>query len=205
MQVTNLINTSMLNRFHLDCELGSGADGQVFSLLNDSGKVIKFGILFDDCSNTVDQQYDKLNQVLSYIKCKKTNLFVKVYQSDFLLKGTRSTSDGNQNYLIYYYLMDRLNKLSDDETKVFHTIISHEDRNVVKNYSYDRIQEMLRQMQRGLEFTLAKVNSFYNKLLNNKEILHLDIHPRNIMKDHCNNYYLIDLDRSQLQTTTKEK
>jgi serine/threonine protein kinase len=201
MQVANLISSSILNQFHLDCELGCGADGQVFSILNDLGKVIKFGILYDDYSSDIDQRYQKINNVLSRIKITKPNLFVKIYQSDYLLKGARATFAGNQNYIIYYYIMDKLLPLSQDETKVFHTIISHEDRGIVKSYTYEKIQEILRQMQRGLEFDILKVNTFYKKLINfqNGKLMHLDLHPRNIMKDHCENYYLIDLDRMQIQ------
>ena len=92
--------------------------------------------------------------------------------------------------------MEKLLKISEDEAKVFHSILSHEDRGIFKNFSTDKVKKMLHGMQRGLDFDLQKIMLFY-EALQNPQILHLDIHPRNIMKDENNNFKLIDLDRLQ--------
>jgi len=90
--------------------------------------------------------------------------------------------------------MEKLNKTTDDEKKVFYSLLSHEDRNVKKNYSLASATDMLRGMQRGLDFDYNKVFRFY-RVLKESKFYHMDLHPRNIMKDTDGNFKLIDFDR----------
>jgi hypothetical protein len=96
--------------------------------------------------------------------------------------------------------MEKLLSLSEDEQKVFHTLLSHEDRNLVKNYSPAERQVILQNLRRGLDFDEGRVSLFVDKL-NNSPVQHLDIHTRNIMKDANGNFKMIDLDRLTMENT----
>ena len=61
------------------------------------------------------------------------------------------------SFLATEFVMERLNELSVDEKKVFHSILSHEDNNKIKNYSNDKVKEMLLGMSYGLDFDLEKI------------------------------------------------
>jgi Ser/Thr protein kinase RdoA (MazF antagonist) len=56
---------------------------------------------------------------------------------------------------------------------------------------------MLEGLRLGLDFEWDKVVRFY-KACTRSEIIHEDIHHRNIMKDDSGNFKLIDLDRISL-------
>ena len=94
--------------------------------------------------------------------------------------------------------MDKLNKISEDEKKVFHTILCHEDLNKKKNFSNDKILTMLNGMIKGLDFNFEKVIMFY-EAQKSSIIKHNDFHVRNIMKDNFGNFKFIDLDRLDLR------
>lgn len=98
---------------------------------------------------------------------------------------------------LFYYITEKLNSLSKDEYKVFHTIVSHEDKNLVKNYTLDKVAEMLQGLARGLDFDAERIISFY-EALQNSPIRHLDLHPRNILKDNSGNFKLIDFNRIEI-------
>ena len=82
--------------------------------------------------------------------------------------------------------------------KVFHSIISHEDKGIVKDLSPNIINQKLIGLNKGLEFDLNKVNLFCRDL-QQTAIQHNDLAPRNIMKDKNNNYKIIDFDRCKLK------
>jgi thiamine kinase-like enzyme len=90
--------------------------------------------------------------------------------------------------------MEKLNKISEDEKKVFHSIMSHEDQNLHKNFSMSKIKNMLQGLSMGLDFDASKIIIFCENL-RSTVIHHNDIHPRNIMKDNFGNFKLIDFDR----------
>lgn len=92
-----------------------------------------------------------------------------------------------------YVVMDKLEPCSEDEIRVFHSVLSHEDRNIKKSYSKSRLMSILYGLQSGLDFDFDEVLQF---CLDVKEckFVHLDLHPRNIMKKN-NHFKLIDLDR----------
>lgn len=174
-------------------ELGQGADGQVFAVENDPSRVYKFCILFD---KPLDQNYQRIVHVLSYLHDNPSPAYAHVYEYKYMGEWVRP--EDKVRYALYSYTMERLQKLSEDERKVFHTILSHEDRNIVKDYSTNQLQEILLGLSKGLDFDMEKVIVFRNNL-KNTPIDHNDLHPRNIMKDAEGNFKLIDFDRATLE------
>jgi hypothetical protein len=65
--------------------------------------------------------------------------------------------------------MERLNKLSEDEKKVFHSILSHEDNNLRKNFSIKKITTYYTE-EHILDITL-------NKKINSEEFIKLYLDP----------------------------
>lgn len=187
--------------------LGEGADGEVFSLTDNPKKVLKLGILYEHHNGKLPQYYKQIAKVLDYLMQVQPTAYAHVYEHGCL--GTYSRPmpfwrSGEQRFIIYYYTMEKLQKISEDESKVFHSIISHEDRGIDKNYPLEKIQEMLRGLSRGLDFDAEKVTLFCDNI-NEAALSHLDIHVRNIMKDEANNFKLIDLDRIELETKDVKK
>lgn len=180
---------------NLSNEIGYGADGQIFNIIDDPNKVIKISVLYD-----IGQEfsYEPIDKNLSYIQENKPTFIVTVYEHAFLARSKRKTYVGEQEYIIHYYIMEKLNKITEDEKKVFHSILSHEDNCVVKKYSKVKINALLRGMQYGLDFDYKKIFDFHQSIMNSN-ITHNDIHARNIMKDNIGNFKLIDLDRLEIK------
>ena len=179
--------------------LGDGADGEVYSVEGLPSKVYKFGVLFDYTSHTPSEKYKGVDGVLSYLCANPSPAYATVHSHTRLGQWYQPQYSGvPEPYILYYYSMERLQKLSEDERKVFHSILSHEDHNIVKNYSVKKLQKMLQGMERGLDFDLEKVISFSDNI-KKTPISHGDLHPRNIMKDYRGNFKLIDFDRATLE------
>jgi len=185
--------------FHNDLSL-SGRDGEVFEILNHPDKVIKLSIIFEgDCIDvSLQETYDNIFQVLEVIKENLFPVFGRIYSHGYFGKFSRDTYDGAENFILHYYIMEKLNKISDDEKKVFHTILSHEDLNKNKNYSLLQIKEILFDLAKGLDFDTQKVIDFMEQLPN-APVQHLDLHVRNVMKDIENNFKLIDFNRAKIK------
>ena len=185
-----------------DIRLGEGADGEVLSLVGDEDKVMKLGILYEQRgTNTFERSYQHIQDVLSFFQQKQFDAYTRVYEYGHLGFYTRknvSFRNGTQRFGIYYYTMEKLEQISEDEAKVFHSILSHEDRGIEKNYSPDEVREMLRGMSSGLDFDVEKVTLFYENI-RSAPVSHLDIHVRNIMKNRLGDFKLIDLDRIELE------
>lgn len=174
-------------------KIGEGADGDCYSLSNDSDKVVKFSVHYcwdqEDTAKIID------NRLQGYIQVQNNpDLFARLYEFGFLGKGTRQVVSGEQEYLIFYCLMEKLDKISEDEIKVFHTLLSHEDRNCNKRYSLLQISKILKGLAVGLTFDQEEVIFFMQKIMSTKTG-YTDFHPRNIMKDKNKNFKLIDFDR----------
>lgn len=190
-------------------KLGDGADGEVFDIKNEPNKVIKFSVLYEwkneNLSNTTTDNiklvYQNISGVLDYLISLPAPAHARVYEHKFLLENSRSIVWGNtskdQKFILYYYIMEKLYHLSEDEVKVFHSILSHEDRHAIKNYSPEIIKKMLCGMSRGLDFNMERVIFFYEKICETP-LIHNDLHPRNIMKNSVGDYKLIDFDRCSL-------
>lgn len=179
--------------------LGDGADGEVFEMADYPSKVIKFSVLYDTDSVELEKIYKYISKVLSHLILNPSSTYATVYDHVRLGDYSRQVAWGNgkQKYILYYYTMEKLQKISEDERKVFHSILSHEDRGVKKNFSALQIKEMLSGMSQGLDFNMERVIFFCDNF-KKTPVVHLDIHVRNIMKDTVGNFKLIDFDRAQL-------
>lgn len=188
--------------FAPDVRLGEGADGEVFSIAGDDNKVLKLCILYEQRgTNTFERSYKHIQSVLEYFLKTQPLPYARVYEYGdlgFYSRKNVSFRNGTQRFGIYYYTMEKLEKITEDESKVFHSILSHEDRGIEKNYSPDKVREMLRGMSCGLDFDVEKVTLFYENI-RSAPVSHLDIHVRNIMKDRLGDFKLIDLDRIELE------
>jgi serine/threonine protein kinase len=176
-------------------KLGDGADGEVFEIKEDPNKVIKFCTLFD-YNMDLKKSYKNISQIINYLISNSPQTYAKVFSHKYMGEYSRDTVWGKQKYILYYYTMEKLMKLSEDEKKVFHSLISHEDQGKQKNWSSIKLKEMLTGLQTGLDFDRKKVIFFMENFVK-IPIIHTDIHPRNIMKDASGNFKLIDFDRAK--------
>lgn len=181
--------------------IGDGADGEVLELSNDPNKVIKFSILYATGKGNLPRAYNYIDQVLSYLEQYPSPTYATVFQHTKLGEWSRDVAwgKGQQKYIIYYYTMEKLSKTTEDERKVFHSILSHEDRGITKNYPPEKIREMLAGLSQGLDFDAERITFFCDNF-RKTPVFHYDIHVRNIMKDAQGNFKLVDFDRAQLQS-----
>ena len=200
MQILKLIQENDCHlQFRLGSELGYGSDGQSFLLKDFPGKVIKLGAFFQNINQKDPHEvWIKLKAVLDHLMNHPDPVYVKVWGTQFMGEYSRLFLDASQSYVLYFYLMEELYKLSADEARVFHSIISHEDDNKKKDFSLAKVRDMLQGMSKALDFDSQKILDFYQGV-QDSPIVHHDIHARNIMKDRDGNFKLIDLDRSQLR------
>lgn len=178
-------------------KIGDGADGEVFEIKDYSDRVIKFCVLYQ-YQYDIDNSFNNIKQVLSFIKNTQPPVCARVYEYDFLSSSYKDTYKGKQKFILYYYVMEKLQKISDDEKKVFHSILSHEDRGIEKKFSEAKLKKILSGLSMGLDFDENNVKFFYKKI-KESGILHHDLHVRNIMKTSCGDFKLIDFDRAELE------
>jgi len=181
-------------------KLGDGADGEVFDVEGQSDMVIKFGVLYDTGDIDIDRSFKYIKRVLGYFQANPASTYARVYSFGFMGKFERDITwaKKKQPFILYYYTMEKLYKITEDEQKVFHSILSHEDRGIKKNYSPLKINEMISGMGTGLDFNSERVTFFCDNF-KNTAVSHLDIHVRNIMKDSAGNFKLVDFDRSEMR------
>lgn len=173
--------------------LGKGADGEVY-ITDDPNIVIKFSALYELDNDVTDVYTKTIHSIINYLISHPVDSFARIYTYECL--GTFSKY--SLKFVLYSYTMEKLENISDDEEKVFHTILSHEDRGIVKNFSIKEVQEKLQGLSLGFNFDENKVIIFYNAL-KKSPIKHNDIHERNIMKDKMGNFKMVDFDRAQLK------
>lgn len=169
--------------------LGSGFDGEVYSLFYETNKVVKLSYSYLPQPDP-DFIYDLISKPLDYL----VKLHVYKYFGPFV--------KDNEDYYLSFYMMERLNPISDDEEKVFHTLLSHEDRNLQKKFSEIELKKIVESLKLGLDFDEGRVIFFCNSI-NDMGFVHPDIHSRNIMKDDFGNFKLIDLDRIRHERETE--
>lgn len=176
--------------------LGGGVDGEVFSIIDSTSKVIKFGISFDeDESEYSSYNYKSLTKVLGFIQLQQPSAYVRVY--DY---GRTCETD---EAMIYYCVMEKLREISEDERRIFHSILSHEDFGKKKDLSAAKVEELISGMS-ALDFDPKKVRLFCDNI-KAPPLSHHDMHTRNIMKDSIGNFKLIDLDRVTLENENGKK
>lgn len=203
MQVLQLLKnqnqTSLLLPYKLGPAVADGADGQVFELLDFPSQVMKLSVLYCwDNHLTLEKEYLRINQVLSYLLKNNVEICTPVFKYQTLLRSSRKIIGDNQDFIIYYYIMKKYNKISEDEKKVFHTLLSHEDRGLCKSYSLPEARRILTGLSLGLQFNYEQILYFYERL-QTCPIIQKDLHPRNIMRDIKGNFKLIDFDRCYLR------
>jgi serine/threonine protein kinase len=180
-------------------KLGDGADGEVFEIEGEPNKVIKFCFVVQKDDSDLYQTYLDVSKLLTSLSTNPLPTYAHVYEHRYLGEYTRIVwGNLSEQYLLYYYIMEKLFKLSEDEKKVFHTIACHEDQQKKKNFSLGKVKEMLRDMSAALDFDAEKVTFFCDNL-RKAPVKHLDIHVRNIMKDTSGNFKLIDFDRAEMK------
>lgn len=183
---------------NLSDKLGDGADGEIFALYGED-KVIKLSILFDYEGKNLTSEFSRIEAAINFLKYESPCTHAHVYSFEKLAQSSRTIYNNKiQNYILYSYVMERCFPLSEDEKKVFHSIISHEDLGIKKNYTKQAVKKMLNGMSRGLDFDMEKVIFFYDNF-KKSPVRHLDLHIRNIMKDKSGNFKLIDFDRTILE------
>lgn len=184
-----------------DC-LGDGADGEVFDIEGHPDKVIKFGVLYQRGSTQIEKKYRNIKSVLSELIEAPIPIYGNVYLQDYLGTYSRRVMIdekwGEQPLLLYYYVMEKLYPLSEDEKKVFWSVVSHNDTGIEKNIPLPKMKEMILEMRTRLDFDAERV-TFFCENYKNSRVEHLDIHVRNIMKDLNGNFKLIDFDRSEIR------
>ena len=200
--VLSLCQQYCMDKLHFQLEecMGAGMDGECYSLVGDPNRVVKLSVLCQRPGSSLADQYQAIEDVLATIMHDHPQAYIYVYGQEYL--GAYHLKDhpwfGDQNIILYYYLMDRLLPLTEDECKVFHSILSHEDRGVEKDLSPPKLRKILEGMGRGLEFDYPKVVQFCQHI-QQAPVEHCDLHPRNILKDNNNNFKLIDVDRCRIR------
>jgi hypothetical protein len=177
-----------------DQRLGDGADGEVLAIVGSSDKVIKLGILYEHGSRSIQSRYKEIQHNLELLIQQQPQAYVRVYEHGCLGIFERPWRDTTQQFLLHYYIMEKLDKISEDEKKVFHSVLSHEDLGLVKSYPPEKVREMLRGMSKGLDFDANAVSLFVGQL-QASPLEHLDLHPRNIMKRNDGSFACVDADR----------
>lgn len=203
MQTLKLIEENNLNiPYQLGSEAGfPGADGQVFNLIEYPNQVLKISVLFEDFESNLEDKYKEIISVLSYIKDNDIPACARIYEIQHVGKFRQAwyVNSSWRDYFLFYYTMEKLNKISVDEKKVFHSVLSHEDRGFAKSYTLKQIKKMVHEMSLFLDFDKEKVMLFCEQV-ERLPFAHNDIHIRNIMKDEFSNFKLIDFDRCQLRS-----
>lgn len=161
-------------------EIGSGIDGQVFEKDNDPSRVIKISIS------------ENSDYPCSYVlESKNYWHFARVYSCDCLYT---SDKDGKPLLSVHCIEMEKLFPLTEDEEKLFHTLLSHEDANKQKEYTRDQLSTLIEELSEWFSFDKEEALSFCCAIMN-CPIRHKDLHQRNIMKNVTSRFRLIDFDR----------
>jgi serine/threonine protein kinase len=178
-----------------------GADGECFQVSDHPDKVIKFSIIYDRFyQSPLDIYHRQVVPILDYVMTTRPSMCVRVYEHGYLGEYSRPMPhwrNGVQSFVMHYCIMEKLFSLTEDERKVLHSLVSHEDRNIKKDLSPNRIKEMLGGLACGLDFDSEMVILFCNHLREAK-LLHQDLHIRNVMKNASGQFLLIDFDRAML-------
>lgn len=188
----NLYCKYISEKISLNCadKIGSGVSGDVFELNSDKNIVIKYSNIY--INENAEFIIDNLNNVFETLIKDNNFCYAKVFEFsiDFIKKPS---NDDDKSFILFQYTIEKLNKISEDELKIFHTLVSHEDGLKYKDYNINYINIILSDLSKYLDFDKDKV-LFFVQNYKKSFITHNDVHPRNIMKDNLNNFKLVDFD-----------
>ena len=191
MQVLKLISQHHIFSSHtLGRKIGEGADGEVYELFYHPNRVIKLSAIYENENTSLAIYQNNILPVLEYILFEQPSICPLIFEYGHLKQCDQA--------FIHYHIMERLLHLTEDENKVFHSIVSHEDREIKKDLSSEKILEMLQGLARGLDFDLEMIILFCEQLRESK-IKQKDLHPRNIMRNKSGYFKIIDFDRLTLE------
>ena len=177
--------------FLIGSRLGDGADGEILSLPNDQSKVIKLGVLFDSFESNLTSDYDLIKSNIDWLIRNQPSCYAKVYEQGYLGNFTRKTAHlgGKQDFILYYYTMEKLYNLSNNEKEAFRIYIS--------NIYNKNASEILKNLSRIPNLNTKKMLEFIDGI-KSSPMIHLDLHPLNIMKDNLGIFKLIDFERIRI-------
>lgn len=179
--------------------LGAGVHGQVFDSLDEPGNAIKLSIVYSDDEDAI-VKFNNLERVYKFIIDNPNDILVKVFKFGRIYNGARDIFGWEQEYIIYYSIMEKLLPISDDERKTFKTICDSFNGILKTNRS---IKELINELNGWLEFDKDKVFDFY-KSLHSLKIEHRDIEARNIMKNYDGQFKLIDFDLARIKENNND-
>jgi serine/threonine protein kinase len=161
---------------------------------------MKLSVIYDafDGQSPTATYFNQIEPILRHIMSTSPSHCVRMYECEFMGEYSRNWCGGNQDFVIHYCIMDRLQKLTEDEKKVFHSLISHEDGNIEKDLSTARVKGIIEGLSKGLDFDEKEVMLFCQRL-RESSLVHSDLHPRNVMKCATGQFKLIDFDRATIQ------
>lgn len=191
----NILDFFDSSEFNIEKEIGSGVEGKVFETLNN--KVIKFSVVYAQ-EEHLDERYYNISFILNHLKNNNISPYLKIHDFGFIGKFKNTFANFTENFSIHYYVTDKLNRISEDERKLFHVVLCHEDLNKKKNFSNYQIKKMLSEMHGWLDFDIDRAITFIDDI-RDSQVIHNDIHVRNIMKDDFGKFYLIDYDGCKLK------
>lgn len=169
--------------------IGYGVDGDAYSL-NSSDKILKISFLYD-YGFDIERVYNNLKSNIQSVIELKPKCFVNTHSFKQLESGYRkfliNDTFTDQKYYIFCYEMDCCTKLTEDEKRVFHSILLN------KNSFKENYISLLNGMNDFLDFNIENVINFVNEV-QQSSIKHIDISTCNIMKFN-DEFKLIDLDR----------
>jgi len=182
--------------YNTTVKIGYGVDGEVFRIENSPDQVIKYCILYDNEDDNLQKNFEQIRKVLSHLCDYPSPVYARVHNYECF--GKFSHQSKSEEFILYCYVMEKLYPITKDEGRVFHTIVSHEDRGISKDYSREKRQDIIRGLAVGLDFDSERVMFFCDNI-RNSPVQHHDLHERNIMKDCFGNFKLVDLDRTIIE------
>ena len=91
--------------------ISGGADGELFSIVNEPNKVIKLSVLFNRDERGIHNMYKQVQGVLDYIINTQQNAYVRIYEHGYLGSYSRHIAHwGEQEFIIHYHIMEKLLK-----------------------------------------------------------------------------------------------
>lgn len=173
----NIFEKLQVVPYDLEEKIGYGADGEVWSIRN-SDKVVKFSTLYPIYNTSIEDIFRLKAEVFDELFKRKEDIFVNF--SDFFRE--KVTFDG----IVYSYVMDRLNYLSENEERYIDSFTLEEEK------ESSELKYLLTQEQQKK----------FNQFLKNKKMsrfVYVDFHCENVMKGKDDNYKFIDFDSVQIK------